>query len=54
MRFGFLALALTAFVAFAASPVLAECAPGHTKTVAAPAQTTIADAPIKQSTPSGS
>ncbi|MEX0693977.1 MAG: hypothetical protein WD075_06010 [Rhodospirillales bacterium] len=54
MRFGILALALTGFVAFAATPVFADCAPGHTKTAEAPAQTTIADAPIKQSTPSGS
>lgn len=53
MKYGLLALALTAFVAFAASPVLAECA-GHTKTASVPSQTKIADIPIKQSKPSGS
>ena len=53
MRFGFLALALTAFVAFAATPVLAECA-GHTQTSEKPSSTTVADGTIKQSKPSGS
>ncbi len=53
MKYGLLALALTAFVAFAASPVLAECA-GHTKTAEVPSQTKIADGLIKQSKPSGS
>jgi len=53
MKHGLLALALTAFVAFAASPVLAECA-GHTKTASVPTQTTIADGTLKQSKPSGS
>ncbi len=52
MKYGFLALALTAFVAFAAQPVLAECA-GHTKTASVPSQTTIADGMTKQSKPSG-
>lgn len=54
MRYGFVALALTAFIAFAATPVLADCA-GHTKTAAeisAPT-TTVAVEPVKQSTPVG-
>ena len=53
MRYGILAVALTAFVAFAASPVLAECA-GHTKTAEKPMSTTVADGTLKQSKPSGS
>jgi len=53
MKYGLMALALTAFVAFAAPPALAECA-GHTKTAEAPAQTKIADGTLKQSKPSGS
>lgn len=53
MKYGVLALALTAFVAFAASPAFAGCE-GHTKSVEAPSQTTIADGKIKQSKPSGS
>jgi len=53
MKYGVLALALAAFVAFAAQPAFAECA-GHTKSVEAPSQTTVADNPVKQSKPSGS
>lgn len=53
MRYGFVALALTAFIAFAATPVLAECA-GHTKTAETSAPTTtVAIEPVKQSTPVG-
>lgn len=53
MRYALLALALTAFIAFSATPVLADCGE-HTKTSEVSVSTTVADAPIKQSTPSGS
>ena len=53
MRYALLALALTAFTAFSATPVLADCGE-HTKTSDISVPTTVADAPIKQSTPSGS
>lgn len=54
MRYGLFALALTAFVALAASPVLAECA-GHTQTSQTETQSTVAStAPLQQSKPSGS
>jgi hypothetical protein len=53
MRYALLALALTAFIAFSATPVLADCGE-HTKTSEVSVPTTVADAPIKQSTPSGS
>ena len=47
MRYGLFAALLTAFVAFAAQPVMAECA-GHTKTAEKPASSTLAGT-IKQS-----
>lgn len=52
MRFGFFALALTAFVAFSAAPAFAECA-GHAKTAEKPTQSTVAGTTVKQSTPTG-
>ena len=52
MRFGFFALALTAFVAFSAAPAFAECA-GHPKTAEKPSQSTVAGTTVKQSTPTG-
>lgn len=53
MRYGLFALALTAFIAFSASPVLAECA-GHTKTSENTQQSTIKTTMNEQSKPSGS
>ncbi|MGJ3260510.1 MAG: hypothetical protein ACFE0S_12990 [Rhodospirillales bacterium] len=54
MKYGVLAVALAAFVGFAASPAFAECSAGHKKTAEAPSQSTIADGTVKQSKPSGS
>ncbi|MBO6947567.1 MAG: hypothetical protein JJ855_06265 [Rhodospirillales bacterium] len=54
MKYGVLALALAAFVGFAASPASAECAAGHKKTAEVPSQTTVADNPVNPSKPSGS
>ena len=54
MKYGVLALAFAAFVAFSASTASAECSAGHKKTAEVPSQTTVAYKPVKQSKPSGS
>ncbi len=51
MRYGFFAVLLTGFIAFAAQPVMAECA-GHTKTAEKPTSSTLAGT-VKQSKPVG-
>lgn len=54
MRYALLALAMTGFIAFAATPVFAGCGADHTKTTQSSVPTTIVSVPIEQSTPSGS
>lgn len=55
MRYGLFALALTAFVALAASPVLADCGANHTQTSQVDQPSTVASTtPVQQSKPSGS